>query len=172
MFPLCHVTAHIRCGTYLMEKCLSWGAACCNRRHWFPRSLICRSTCTGLRKSSDGLSEQCLQQFPTPIPNLSQEQREPGQELCAHRSHWAVGRTGPTWGEELSLQLLSVGCQSSTINSTPFLWANFILSPEGYHFSNLRLKYGLLQFYFPSQVENDFSDAVCPCPRSQIVFYL
>lgn len=132
-----------------MEKCLSRGVACCNHRHWFPCSLICRSTCTTLRKGSNGLSEQYLQQFPTPIPNLSQEQREPGQELCACRSRCVVDRTDPAWNEELSLQLFSVGYQSSTINSTSFLWANFILSPGACYFSHLRLNYSLLQFYSP-----------------------
>lgn len=99
-----------------MEKCISKGAACRNRRHSFPCSLVHRSTCTGMRKGSNGLSELYLQKYPVPIPNFSQEQCEHGQELYTHWSHCVFDKTDPTWNEDGS----SV-CSSSLLDTRALL---------------------------------------------------
>lgn len=121
-FLLCHVTAHTQstwCGMYLMEKCISWGAACCNHRHSFPCSLAHRSTCTVMRKGISGLSARYVQKYPTPIPTLSQEQYEHGQEWYTHWSHWAFDQTDPTWNEDGSLICSCFLLDASALLLTP-----------------------------------------------------
>lgn len=121
-FLLCHVTTHTQstwCGMYLMAKCLSWGAACCNHRHSVPHSLTHRSTCTVMRKGINGLSAQYVQKYPTPIPTLSQEQYEHGQEQYTHWSHWAFDQTDPTWNEDGSLICSCFLLDASALLLTP-----------------------------------------------------